>query len=334
MRGYLTYCARRVGQFLFVVFAGVTIAFVITHLTPIDPVEQVISNLTASQSTDPAAIELMRQSLSALYGLEGSLWNQFLTFWSHVLAGGFGPSLSAYPTPVTQLIGNALPWTVGLMTTAILVAWLLGNILGSLAGYYRDSRLLRVAGIVIMAVHPIPYYVLGLILLICFGYLWPVLPIAGGAQINMHQGFSLEFLGSIIRHALLPALSLVLVGVGGWFLGMRSLVSNVITEDYVVYAQLANVRSARILGQYVVRNAIVPQVTGLAMSLGHAFGGAIIIEKLFGYPGVGKLLVDAVQAGDYSLVLGVTTVSIIGVATAVLVIDLLYPLIDPRMKMG
>ena len=131
---------------------------------------------------------------------------------------------------------------------------------------------------------------------------------------NVPQGFNLEFVCSVARHSILPALSLMLVGVGGWFLGMRSLVSNIVTEDYVVYAELAGVDRRRILSSYVMRNALVPQVTGLAMSLGGIFNGAIITEKVFGYPGVGSLLVDAVYAGDYGLVLGVTTVSIIGVS--------------------
>src|SRR5207237_7791370 len=131
-----------------------------------------------------------------------------------------------------------------------------------------------------------------------------------------------------------PVLSLALVGLGGWFMGMRSLVSNIVTEDYVVYAELAGVERSRILRSYVMRNALVPQVTGLAMSLGAIFNGAIITEQVFGYPGVGRLLIDAVHAGDYSLVLGVASVSIVAVATAVLLIDILYPLIDPRVKAG
>ena len=129
-------------------------------------------------------------------------------------------------------------------------------------------------------------------------------------------------------------MSLILIGIGSWFLGMRSLVSNVVTEDYVVYAELAGVERRRILSSYVMRNALVPQVTGLAISLGGIFNGAVITEKVFGYPGVGSLLVDAVYAGDYGLVLGVTTISIIGVSIGVLVIDLLYPLLDPRVKVS
>ncbi len=183
-----------------------------------------------------------------------------------------------------------------------------------------------------MAFHPIPYYIVAFLLLIVFGYLWPVLPISGGYKMNMTRDWSWEFIGSVAAHAVLPVLSLALVGLGGWFMGMRSLVSNVVTEDYVAYAELGGVERRRILGSYVMRNALVPQVTGLAMSLGSIFNGAIITEQVFGYPGVGTLLVSAVHVGDYSLVLGVTTVSIVAVSVAVLLIDLAYPLLDPRVK--
>jgi peptide/nickel transport system permease protein len=149
---------------------------------------------------------------------------------------------------------------------------------------------------------------------------------------NIQQGFNLTFILSVLKHSILPALSLMLVGLGGWFLGMRSLVSNIVNEDYVVYAELAGVDQRRILGSYVMRNALLPQVTGLALSLGAIFNGAIITEQVFGYPGIGSLLVSAVYAGDYGLVLGVTTVAIVGVSSAVLIIDLVYPLFDPRVR--
>ena len=332
MGSYPAYFARRLGQFALVVFIGVNITLFITHATPIDPVEQTIAASTSFGSTSPEAIALMRQSLRELYGLQGGLPHQYLVFWKRMVLGDFGPSLSAFPTPVSVLIWRALPWTAGLLMFSTVLAWCLGNLLGGLAGYYRGSRLLRLAGVMAMGFHPIPYYIVAFVLLIVFGYLWPVLPISGGAQMNLPRGFDVRFIGSVLLHAILPALSLVLVGIGGWFMGMRSLVSNIVTEDYVTYAELGGVDRQRILRSYVMRNALVPQVTGLAISLGGIFNGAIITEQVFGYPGIGTLLVDAVHAGDYSLVLGVTTVSIVAVAVSVLLIDLAYPLLDPRMK--
>jgi peptide/nickel transport system permease protein len=329
---YPTYLLTRLGQFVLVIFIGINIAFIVTHSTPIDPVEQSIAAATQFGSTSPEAIALMRQSLKELYGLEGGPVDQYLAFWRRILVGDFGPSLSAFPTPVSLLIGRALPWTVGLLVSSTLLTWLLGNLLGGLAGYYRQNRALRFAGILAMAFHPIPYYIVAFVLLIVFGYLWPILPLSGGYRMNMTRELSWAFASSVAVHSILPVLSLALVGLGGWFMGMRALVSNIVTEDYVAYAELGGVKRGRILASYVMRNALVPQVTGLAMSLGAIFNGAIITEQVFGYPGVGTLLVSAVYAGDYSLVLGITTVSIVAVSLAVLLIDLCYPLIDPRVR--
>ena len=332
MTSYPVFVLKRFGQFLLVVFLGISATFFITHMTPIDPVEESIGAIQQMGQSDPRAVELMRQSLRELYGLEGSVWQQYFHFWGRLATGDLGPSLSAFPTPVSAIIMRALPWTIGLMTVATLFTFILGNMIGALAGYYRKSMALKAVSLVFIAMQPIPYYILAFVLIIVFGYLWPILPISGGYTMNMSQGWNWPFIGSLLSHGILPVLSLALVGLGGWFMGMRSLVSNIVTEDYVAYAELAGVERSRILRSYVMRNALVPQVTGLAMSLGAIFNGAIITEQVFGYPGIGSLLVSAVHAGDYSLVLGITTVSILAVSAAVLLIDLAYPLLDPRVK--
>ncbi len=334
MHSFFVYFLKRLGQFFLVIFIGINIVYFVTHSTPIDPVEHSVAAAAAFGSSSPEAINMLRESLTELYGLQGGVWGQYFTFWQRIAVADFGPSLSAFPTPVSELIGRAVPWTMGLLLTSIVLSWVLGNILGGLAGYYRNSRILKVAGVIAMGLHPVPYYIVAFVLLIMFCYVWPILPLGGGYEMNMQQGWNLQFFGSVIKHSILPAMSLILVGLGSWFMGMRALVSNIVTEDYVTYAELAGVDRNRILGSYVMRNALVPQVTGLAMSLGAIFNGAIITEQVFGYPGVGTLLVSAVHAGDYSLVLGITTISIIGVSGAVLVIDLLYPLLDPRVKIG
>jgi peptide/nickel transport system permease protein len=334
MRNFLLHVLKRFGQFVLVIFIGINLTFLITHISPINPVEASVSAMTAFSSSQPEAVALMRQSLQELYGLQGTLFDQYIVFWKRILVADFGPSLSTFPTPVSTLIGRALPWTVGLLLVATVLSWVLGNAIGGLAGYYRDSRFLKFAGIIFMALHPVPYYIVAFILLIVFGYLWPILPLTGAYDMNMQPGYRLDFIFSVVVHSLLPILSLVLVGVGGWFLGMRALVSNIVTEDYVTYAELAGVSRTRILTSYVMRNALMPQVTGLAIVLGSIFNGAIITEVVFGYPGLGRLLVSGVERGDYSLVLGVTTVSIVTVSAAVFLIDLIYPLLDPRVQSG
>jgi peptide/nickel transport system permease protein len=334
MNAFLKYAARRFAQFVFVIFTGITLAFIIAHLSPVDPVEQSLSLMTGFSGSDPRAIEILRQSLSELYGVKGSVIDHYLIFWRRVLTGDFGPSLSAFPTPVMTIIQRAMPWTFGLLILSTIFAWIVGNTLGALAGYFRNNRFLKVIGMGVMAMQPLPTYIVGLALVIFLGYLWPILPISGGAQVNLPPALGWTYIRSVLVHGTLPALTLVLVGLGGWFISMRSLVSNIVTDDHVVYAELAGVRSRTIFSQYVARNAMLPQVTGLALNLGHVFSGAVIVEFIFGYPGMGQLLIAGIYAGDYSLVLGVTTIAIISVAIAMFLIDILYPLIDPRVKLG
>ena len=334
MPAYFSFAIKRLWQFVLVVFTGINIAYMITHFTPIDPVEQSISAVTSFGNTSPEAIADMRHSLQELYGLKGDWIEQYINFWRRILKADFGPSLSAFPAPVISLIARAMPWTFGLLVFTTLVSWSIGNLLGALAGYYRHNRSLKAFGILAMALHPVPYYIVALSLMIVFGFIWPILPITGGSAMDVQQGWNWQFLTSVFHHSILPALSLIMIGIGSWFLGMRSLVSNIITEDYVVYAEIGGVSQSRILSSYIIRNALAPQVTGLAMSLGGIFNGAVITEKIFGYPGLGTLLVDGVYAGDYGLVLGVTSIAIIGVSLSVLIIDLLYPLIDPRVQVA
>ncbi|MGO7418921.1 ABC transporter permease [Rhizobium ruizarguesonis] len=332
MTSYLIFVLKRFGQFLLVVFLGVTITFFVTHLTPIDPVEESIGAITQMGQSDPNAIELMRQSLRELYGMEGSIWQQYLHFWLRLATGDLGPSLSAFPTPVSTIILRSLPWTIGLMTVSTIITFVLGNAIGALAGYYRKDMVLKAVSLVFIALLPIPYYILAFVLLIVFGYLWPVLPINGGYEMNANLDLSFALVFDILKHSILPALSLIMVGAGSWLIGMRALVSNIITEDYVVFAELGGVPKRKILRSYIARNAMVPQFTGLAMSLGAIFNGTVITEIVFGYPGICNLLIEAVHAGDYSLVLGLSALSIVGVAAAVFIIDILSPLIDPRIK--
>lgn len=332
MASYPVFVLKRFLQLLLIVFLGITVTFFITHATPIDPVQESIGAIQQMGASDPAAIELMRQTLRSLYGLEGNIWQQYIHFWGRLLTGDLGPSLSAFPTPVSQIIMRALPWTLGLLTVSTFITFILGNVIGALAGYYRNNVLLKIVSLGLIALQPIPYYILAFVLLIVFGYVWPILPINGGYEINRSMNLSFDLVLDILKHSILPALSLILVGAGSWLTGMRALVSNIVTEDYVVFAELGGVPKGRILRSYVARNALVPQLTGLAMSFGAIFNGTVITEIVFGYPGIGSLLISAVHAGDYSLVLGLSALSIGGVAIAVFIIDVLSPLIDPRIK--
>ena len=331
---FTKYLIQRLIQFVVVIVVGMTLTFVIPRLGPADPVESAIQRASSqtAQAAHPEAVEQFRKALTELYGLEGGLLEQYLDFWKRLFRFDLGPSMSAFPTPVMDIIMRALPYTAGLLMSAAIIAWLIGNLLGGLAGYYEDRKWSHLLGFVSMTITPIPYYIMAFVLLIIFTFAWPVFPSGGATSIGVHPEFSFKYIFDLLHHAFLPAFSLVIVGTGGWFLGMRSLVSNIVAEDYVVYAETAGVRGRKILSRYVIRNALLPQVTGLAMQLGLIFNGAIITEYVFSYPGVGYLYYKAIFVGDYSLTIGVALFSIVGVALTVLLIDLLYPFFDPRVR--
>jgi peptide/nickel transport system permease protein len=221
---------------------------------------------------------------------------------------------------------------MGLLLVATFISWIIGNLLGGLASYYPKNKLLSFIDVVSQAVRPIPYYIMALMLVMLFAYVFPIFPISGAYPMGTMPNWSFGFFLTVIYHSALPALSLIIIGVGSWFIGMKSLTSNIISEDYVVYAETAGLEERKILGNYVIRNALLPQITGLAMNLGMIFNGSLILEVIFTYPGLGLLLYQSILGSDYSLIMGISIFSIVGVATAVLILDLLYPLFDPRVR--
>jgi peptide/nickel transport system permease protein len=329
----LNYLVPRIVQYFFVIFLGVTLTFIIPRLSPVDPVTAQINRVMMSGSeVNPDAIIAMREALTEMYGLEGSDLQQYFAFWGRLLRGDLGPSLALFPTPVSQLLGRAMGWTFGLLMTSVLISWVVGNVLGAMASYYEKNVPIKIIDVLSQAVRPIPYYIMALLLLVIFAYYIPIFPFAGAYPPGTRVEWSISFALTVMWHSILPLLSLVTIGVGGWFIGMKSLTSNIISEDYVVYAENAGLPQNKILTQYIIRNGLLPQVTGLALQIGLIFSGALIMEVVFGYPGMGTLTLQAVMANDYSLIMGITLLSIVGVATMVLILDLIYPLFDPRVR--
>jgi len=334
MRKFLLgYVLPRIGQYIMVVFIGVTVTFIIPRLSPSDPVQaQINRQMTAGVNFTADQLDDFRKSLISLYGLEGSSWSQYLEFWQRLFKGDLGRSLSSFPTPVMTIIGRAMPWTLGLLLSSTIIAWILGNLLGALSSYYPKNKILGGIDVLSQAVRPIPYYILALLLIVLLAYIWPIFPVRGAYPMGTRPSMTLKFAITVLYHSILPALSLVLSSIGGWFIGMKALTSNIISEDYVVYAETAGLKERKILFGYVIRNAMLPQVTGLALNLGLIFNGAMILEVIFSYPGLGLMAYQAILNTDYTLILGITLFSIIGVSTAALILDLVYPLFDPRVR--
>lgn len=324
------YFLPRLLQWLVVIVIGVTIAFLIPRLSPFNPVDQVVSRVTAFQSLAPEASLALREALLDLYGLEGNTFEQYINFWKRVVQGDLGPSFSAFPTPVTTIIANGLPWTIGLLGSSLLISWVLGIILGTLAGYYPNRVWSQILDKMMVTIYPIPYFILALVLVLVFAYYIPIFPLVGGA--SGRPALSLAYYTSVLRHAFLPALSLILLGTAFRFIIAKALSSTLISSDYVSYAETAGLAKRTIIFGYVMRNSMLPHITDLGLSLGALFEGALITEVVFSYPGIGFYLYTAILQADFNLIMGITLFSIVGIATAVLIVDLLYPLIDPRIR--
>ncbi len=316
-------------------WTGITVVFFIPRLLPGDPVLRRLDTILAfGEYVEPAAAREIARTLREMYGLEEGLFRQYVSFWQRLFAGfDFGPSLEMYPVPVIELIQRALPWTVGLLLTTMVLSFIVGNILGGLSGYFSRSSIMKAFDGMVMFVRPIPYYIGALLVMILLAYLLPIFPAVGGLTIGRAATLTWSSIMDIARHGFLPALSLILLGSAATHQTMRLLVQSVKEEGYVKYAKIGNVKERTIFARYIMRNALLPQITAFALGLGMLFGGALITEIVFGYPGLGMLAFRAIIATDYNLLLGMTTLSVLLLTTSILVIDFLYPLFDPRIRL-
>jgi peptide/nickel transport system permease protein len=329
IKGYLI---PRLIQYFLVIFIGLTMVFIIPRLAPSDPVQRTIGQLRSMGSyLDPATVESFIDDLNEMYGLEGSMLEQYGAFWVRFFQGDFGVSFFQFPTPVNTLIKTALPWTLGLLVTTTIISWTCGNIIGGLAGYYSRSRWSKVLDTITMIIRPLPYYIFAFGLLLILAFVFKIF-VSGGTDIGRRAGFNLPFILDVLKHAFLPALSLIILGTAAWFQTMKLVVQNTNSESFVQYAKLGGVQQGKIVSRYVIRNAMLPQITILALLFGQIFSGALITEIVFSYPGLGLLLYNAILTGDYNLIMGITALSIVAITTAILIIDLLYPLFDPRIR--
>ena len=231
---------------------------------------------------------------------------------------------------VNEIIGNSIWWTVGLLGTATIIAWLLGLFLGSLAGYFPHRWWSQVLEKSLISVYPVPYYILAFILLMALTYYLPIFPLIG--SVGGTPSFSWDYISNLVYHSFLPALSIIIGATAFRFIMSKALTSTEVTSDYIEYAEMAALPKRKILVSYVIRNTMLPQITDLGLSLGTIFSGALITEVVFGYPGLGTTLYNPINASDYNVIMGVTLLSIVGIATASLLIDLSYPLFDPRVR--
>jgi peptide/nickel transport system permease protein len=253
-------------------------------------------------------------------------------FRNFFLEFDFGPSVLSYPTPATDLIVRAMPWTIGLVGVATILGWLIGIVVGTITGWKRRSRWAEWLTNGALVFSHLPAYFVALFLIIFFAYRFDLLPANGAYNSRLNPSWSLEFIGSVIKYGTLPVIATVIVAVANWMLSTRALVVSILGEDFLTFANAKGVTPRRILTTYVMRNAWLPQIAALGMALGSVVSGNVLIERLFRYPGAGNLLIDSVVIKDVNTAMAVVTLLIFMVLTINLIIDLCLPLIDPRVK--
>jgi len=325
---------RRLAMVIAVVWAAGTLNFLIPRLADKNPIAEKLTQLAGTSGVDPTKIQEMSEAFSAKFGLDRPLWEQYLDYLGDVFTLDFGHSIIQYPAKVGDLIGAALPWTLGLMVTTTLISFVLGTVLGAAAAWRRDSRLLQILSPLMMVFSAIPFYLIGLVLIYFLAAKAGMFPLSGGYGIVTVPDLSWDFAVEVLYHSVLPALSIVIASIGTWAIGMRGMMITVQGEDYMAFAEAKGLRSGRLFYKYGMRNAILPQMTSLALYFGQIVTGAVLVEIVFSYPGLGSLLLDSIKLYDFPTIYGIVFILTLTVALSMLAVDLLYPLLDPRVRLG
>lgn len=323
----MTFLLQRVAFYLFTAWAAITLNFFIPRMIPGDPVSSLISKYQGRLSTDAI------QSLYVLFGLDKnqSLWEQYVDYWKQLFHGDLGLSFTFFPAPVSEVIGNSLPWTLGLVGITTIISFLLGTALGVVAGWRRGSWIDGLLPATTF-LSSIPYFWLGLVAIAVLAGPGSFFPSSGGYEPGLVPAFDQYFVPSAIRHSLLPAATILISSMSGWILSMRNMMVTVAAEDYITVAHAKGLSERRVAVSYAARNALLPNVSGFALSLGFIVGGTLLVEIVFSYPGLGYQLFQAVGAKDYPLMQGIFLVITISVLVANLLADVAYLLLDPRTR--
>ncbi len=323
--------ARRLLMFFAVIWVASTLNFFVPRLAPGNPIEdKMLAQVEYGGSS--VDVQSLVKAYNAKFGLDKPLLSQYIAYTRDMLHFDLGYSISDYPTRVATIILHALPWTIGLLLTTTVIAFLLGTVLGALSVWRGAPRIFLTFVPLFMILSAVPFYLFGLTLIYLFATVLQWLPLGGGMGIRSNPSISLSFVIEILEHSILPAASILLASIGIWALSMRGMMVTVQGEDYMTYAEALGLRARRRFLHYGLRNAILPQITLLALSLGHVLSGSILVELVFGYPGVGQQLFRAIQNQDYFVIYGIVLVLICAIALAMLVVDLINPLLDPRLR--
>ncbi len=325
----MRYLTRRVAFLIGTLWVALTFNFLIPRMMPGSPAETMIANFHGKGQINPNALH----AIQIMLGISTApLWKQYLQYWGQVLQFKFGISYTYFPYTVTHMIAQALPYTLILVGACTVISFVLGTSLGIAAAWWRGGRFDATATTALNFSSAFPYFWFALFAAYWVSFRFHWLPLSGAFSSSISPMFNWTFVSSALRHAILPALTIVISSMGGWLLGMRNNMISTLREDYIVLAEAKGLRASWIAFRYAARNAILPNITGFAMALGFVVSGSLVMETVFAYPGIGYLLVNAVGNEDYPLMQGVFLIIVLAVVMANFVVDLLYVFIDPRVS--
>lgn len=326
----MRYFVSRLGFFVLTLWAAVTLNFVIPRLQPGDPAQSMVQRLAGqSEAIDPAMIK----AVQIMLGLpEGTILEQYVDYLQAVVRGDFGISYTYFPYTVTHMIGEALPWTIVLVGTSHILGFIIGTLLGAAAAWKRNGKFDSIVSLGSTFIGTLPFFWIALILIYVLAFTLQWFPEAGGYSGEIEPSWTWAFFTDAVYHAILPSLSLLITAPIGWIMGMRNNMVHTLGEDYTRLAQAKGLRTRRVMLSYSARLAILPNVTGFALGFGLIIGGTLFVEMIFGYPGMGKLMFDAISNRDYPLMQTIFLFTTIGVLLANLFADILYGILDPRVR--
>jgi len=323
----MSFLIRRLSFYFVAFFIAISFNFLLPRLMPGDPIDALFA--AAQGKMDPAQMDAVRE----MYGfMDGSPFEQYIAYIKSVFTLDLGPSVLMFPINVTDVIGQALPWTMFLALGSLIVALIIGVSIGTYASYRRDGLFGQIVPPLLAFISNFPYIVTALLLFYFFGLQLELLPLAYTYDPALDPGFTMEFIGSVVKHAVLPMGSMIVVGIATWVFNMRNAMINVLGEDYVTMAEAKGLSSYRVMSRYAGRNAILPVATAIAMAIGFSFAGSIMTEVVFNYQGLGNILLKGIVARDYPLIQAILLILVSAVLTANFIADLLYVWLDPRIS--
>ncbi|GAA2107687.1 ABC transporter permease [Microlunatus panaciterrae] len=327
---FTRYLGRKALWYIGALFVALMLNFFLPRLIPGNPVDSLVSQLSRGGGSSGEQMKAIYENYMREFGLDKPLWQQFFIYMGQLFQGNLGTSFGQYPASVNGLVANALPWSIAIQLPAILIGWVVGNTIGAIAAF-KGGWFDRGAFVSSLFLSSMPYYCLAILLLFGFGVILGVLPVGGAYSFGLSPELSMAFFGDAISYFWLPFWSLVLIFIGGQAVGMRSMAIYELGSDYVNYGRGLGLSDNRIV-RYIFRNAMLPQITGLALSIGGLVGGALITELVFSYPGIGTLLFNAISQNDYPVIQAVTLIITLAVLAANFAVEIAYGLIDPRIR--